>query len=655
MKRAALCLLLLAACAREQPRRNVLLITLDTFRADRVGALTPNLSRIARDAATFDNANSPVPLTLPAHASILSGLLPLHHGLRNNGAGVFPADRDTLATVLSRNGWRTGAFVGSFVLDHRFGLERGFDTYDDEIPRDPTADTSLEAERRGDVVVDRALAWLRRGDARPYFAWVHLYDAHAPYVPSYDGEIAFVDSQVGRLLAAIDRTNTVVVIAGDHGEALGEHGEPTHGLLLYQATLHVPLIVAAPGVKARRVAQPVSTIDLASTIATLAGATMTTADGRDLAEDLRNGREPKPADLYAETEYPLNFGWSALASLRQENEKLIDAPSPELYDLARDPRESTNILANERRAYRELDARLIAIRKTAVSTTATSIDAETRAKLTALGYVAPVSSQRSGPLPDPKTMTALFRRFQGADVATLESLVREDPANPTFRATLARELRKHNDTARAAALLRETVAIAPNDADAWFNLGTTLFEAGNLDEAATALTEATKLDARRADAYDALGVVRAEQQKLDAADVALSRALEIDPRNARAWNNRGNVLRGLGRTSEATAAFQTAMTLAPNYADPHNGLGVILVQARKPLDALAQFDEALRIAPDFHEAMLNRGIALQESGNLAAAAKQYRDLLAKVPNAPRYDPQRNAAKTLLAAIDGAKR
>src|SRR6184192_258602 len=182
-RRLAFCILnsafciLFAACHREKPRYNVLLITLDTFRADRVGALTPNLAKLARESVVFTNADSPVPLTLPAHSSLLSGVLPPQHGLRNNGAGAFPADRETLATVLSKHGYRIGAFVSSFVLDHRFGLNRGFDVYDDEVERDPTDATAAEeAERRGGATVDRALAWLKRGDARPFFAWIHLYD-----------------------------------------------------------------------------------------------------------------------------------------------------------------------------------------------------------------------------------------------------------------------------------------------------------------------------------------------------------------------------------------------------------------------------------------------------------------------------------------------
>src|SRR5436190_12345560 len=227
--------LLLASCAKRVEHPNVLLITLDTFRADRIGALTPNLQRLAQSGTQYTQADAAAPLTLPSHATILSVAFPLHHGLRNNGLGVFPANREMLGTIFSKAGYRTGAFVSAFILDHRFGLNRGFETYDDEIARDPNdSEGAMEAERRGGETVDRALAWLRRDASRPWFAWVHLYDAHAPYAPplpypqTYDGEVQYVDAQVGRLLGAIDRQKTIVVVVGDHGEALGEHGQLTH-------------------------------------------------------------------------------------------------------------------------------------------------------------------------------------------------------------------------------------------------------------------------------------------------------------------------------------------------------------------------------------------------------------------------------------------
>jgi len=665
---AILILMLLAASCRQQPRQpqSVLFITIDTFRADRLCAGTPALARLAREGIRFDAADSPVPLTLPAHSSLLSGLLPLHHGLRNNGVGSFPADRDTLATVFSRAGYRTGAFVGSFILDRRFGLDRGFDRYDDEIVRDVSDSAgTFEAERRGGEVVDRALAWLRKEDTRPFFAWVHLYDAHAPYAPpppypqTYDGEVAYVDAQVARLLAAVDRRHTIVVVVGDHGESLGEHGELTHGLLLYEPTLHVPMIVAEPSITPRVIRTAVSTIDLAPTVAALAGvAFMKPIDGRDLTADLRAGREPQPATVYAETQYPATFGWSELASIRSVSTKLIAAPSPpELYDLGRDPGENVNLLTIERRAYRDLSVRLDQLRATAVTATSSTVDAETRAKLASLGYVAPAGSI-AGTKRDPKSVAPLFRKFEDSTallnagrardaVPALEQLVRDDPSNHVFRETLARALRQSGDVRRAIVLYREAVALAPNDADAWYNLAAVLEESGNAREGAVALAEAAKRDPNRPEIHNIRGTALAEAGDLAGAEKEFRSTISSDPRNARAYNNLGNVLRAMNRNDEASEAYRKAIDLAPRYADPLNGLGALLVTRGRAREAMTYFDAALQIAPEFYEAQLNHAIALQVSGDANGAEAELRRLLARLPESPEYAGQRAAARTLL--------
>jgi arylsulfatase A-like enzyme/Tfp pilus assembly protein PilF len=658
LHRSLFALLVLLSCTRAEPKKfNVLLITLDTFRADRLGAKTPNLARLAGEAIRFENAQTAVPLTLPAHASILSGLLPLHHGVRNNGANAFPANEETLATAFARGGYRTGAFVGAFVLDHKFGLDRGFERYDDEIARDPNGDTTLEAERRADVVVNRALEWLRSGDARPSFTWVHLWDAHAPYAPpapfeqSYDGEVAFVDAQVARLLSAVDRSNTIVVVTGDHGESLGENGELTHGLLLYQPTLHIPMLIATPEQKPRVVREPVSSVDLAPTIAAMAGIELPKRDGRNLLEG-------GATDVYAETQYPLTFGWSELAALRRNNLKLISGPAPELVDVAN---EKVNVLTSERRTYRDLQSKLDALRATAVAPAKSSVDDETRAKLQSLGYVAPAPVAANGARPDPKSMAPLFLKFEQAlaikdpskAIAPLNELVEKDPRNPVFRATLARMQRELGAGASAVALYRQAVALAPNDADAWYNLGVTAAECCDAQEAVVALTEAARLDPQRAAIFNALGLLHLKNGSVQWAADSFNRAAELDPRDARSFNNLGNAMRAMGRLDAAATAYRKAVSLNPNYADPHNGLGVLLVQQQRPRDAIPYFETALRIQPDFYEAQLNRGIALQEAGDRAAAAAQYRHLLSKLPAGRRYDEQRNAARTLLSSLGAA--
>ena len=654
----------LASCTREHTHPNVLLITLDTFRADRLGAHAPVLSRLAAVGVRFDSADSPVPLTLPAHSTLLSGLLPLHHGLHNNGAGAFPVERDTLATLFARSGYRTGAFVGSFILDHRFGLARGFDRYDDDIQRGADdASGSFEAERRGGEVVDRALAWLKSNDARPFgsaqgrpfFAWVHLYDAHAPYAPpppyaqSYDGEIEYVDAQVARLLAAVDRGKTIIVVVGDHGEALGEHGELTHGLLLYEPTLHVPLIIAAPSLSPKVVRDAVSTVDVAPTIARLAGLTF---GDHDL---LRNPSK----EVYAETEYPATLGWHSLASMRSGDAKLIAGATAELFDLRSDPAESRNRLDADRRTFRALTASLDALRATAVASRSNAVDEETRRKLSSLGYIAPTEAK--GGARDPRAMIPLFRRYEDAvgiinagrardAVAPLQQLVHDDPSNHVFRETLARALRQGGEPLRAIALYREAVALAPHDADAWYNLASALQEAGYANEADAAIAEAARRDPDRPEVHNLRGVALAQRGDLASAEAEFRKVTEGDPHNARAWNNLGNVLRDTGRAGDALAAYERAIAASPQYADALNGIGVVLTQKNRGQEALRYFDEALAVAPDFYEAQLNRAVALTVAGDPRAAAVTLQNLLARIPKTPETERTRKAANTLLSQI-----
>src|SRR5262245_15977834 len=296
--------------ARAKP--NVLLVTIDTLRADRLGTgVAPALDRLAASSLQFTSARTAVPLTLPSHTTILTGQLPPEHGVRDNGVDPSGNPTNTVARLLNAAGYQTGAFVGAYVLDRRFGLSQGFDTYDDQIPRDPNATERLEAERPASAVVDRALAWLDRVSASPeprapsaFFLWIHLYDPHAPYNPPrefvrataertatveerYDGEVRYADAQIARVLGWLDahalRDRTLVVVAGDHGEGLGDHGERTHGMLLYDSTLRVPLIVSMPATAAARRDDPVSLADIAPTVLHAAGIAAPPAmKGRDL-------------------------------------------------------------------------------------------------------------------------------------------------------------------------------------------------------------------------------------------------------------------------------------------------------------------------------------------------------------------------------------
>ena len=352
----------IAGILRPQPS-GLVIVTLDTTRADRLpaygfqGVATPAIDRLVSRGAVFDEAVSVAPLTLPSHTSLFTGLYPPNHGVRDNAGPALERSHFSLAAILHDRGFRTAAFVGSTILNADRGLSRGFDVYDDGRGNG----TPAPPRRPGSQVVDRARAWIDDLDRKPFFLWVHLYDVHASqtlpvelrrtYGDRYEGGIAYVDVQIGRLFDELQRrgllSRAIVVVAGDHGESLGEHGEKEHGVFLYDSTLHVPLIVCAPGIAARRVAGLTSLVDIVPTVLSLLGiAAPARLDGISLVAALRVGRVSERS-IYAESLYAAHFGWGALRMVQDGRFKFIDAPKPELYDLETDPREVHN-LADER-------------------------------------------------------------------------------------------------------------------------------------------------------------------------------------------------------------------------------------------------------------------------------------------------------------------
>jgi arylsulfatase A-like enzyme len=360
-----LCTLLLTICSESPtapPFAGVLIVTLDTTRADRLpsygftGVATPALDRLSREGTVFEQAVSVAPLTLPAHCSLFTGLFPMHHRVRDNADPPLDRRRGTLAEMLRTKGYQTAAFIGSDVLRADRGVARGFDLYIDG-QRDSS---EILLRRSAAAVVDDAVGWLRRRNTDRFMVWVHLYDAHAPYdLPEpyrtlfadapYLGAIAFMDAQIGRLLDVLDRSGagnrTLIVVAGDHGESLGDHGEESHGILLYESTLHVPLIVRTPGLVRRRVSSIVRLVDVMPTVLDLAGVRPTNSDGASLVPLLTGRSRDLGLEAYSESWYPRRFGWSPLRSLRGDRFKLIDGPQPELYDLVSDPFEAHDIIA----------------------------------------------------------------------------------------------------------------------------------------------------------------------------------------------------------------------------------------------------------------------------------------------------------------------
>ena len=406
------------------PPTSVILITLDTTRADHLppygGVALPAIDQLARDGVVFDQTVAPVPLSLPSHASLFTGRLPSAHGARVNGSTV-DAGVPTLAEHFRAAGYRTGAFVGSVVLNRDRGLERGFDVYSDV--RSPTGFRRFR--RPASEVVDAAIGWINAADASPFFLWVHLFDAHAPYAmpdaldaspngDPYTGAIALMDGQIGLLLRALEERHrldrTAVIVTADHGESLGDHGERGHGIFVYESALRVPLIILWPGVEPRRISNLVQLIDLAPTVLALEGLPAPPMDGMNLAP-LLQGRHSKDRIAYAESMYPLSHGWSALRSVRDGRFKFIEAPRPELYDLESDPGEARNLYE----AQPATTAKLLALLRTygpAELPAAPALDEASRDRLSALGYVSPSrSSAPPGPpaiWPDPKDMIGVY-------------------------------------------------------------------------------------------------------------------------------------------------------------------------------------------------------------------------------------------------------
>src|SRR5713226_7255 len=424
-----------AASAEPNPAPNVVVITIDTLRADHLGCYgykqirTPNIDALAADGVRFERAYTPVPVTLPAHTVIFTGTYPMLSGMHDFSGNKLGLGQATLASVLKQHGYATGAVIGSAVLDSRFGLNQGFDFYYDHFDFNRLQESNLEEmERPGNVVADLALDWLGKNYHSKFFLWMHLYDPHFPYRPPapfseqykdrpYDGEIAFADAQVGRLIAFLKAKdlyrNTLIVLSGDHGESLGEHGEKTHGFFIYNATLHIPVIIHLPQAPAAKtVPELVSLADLMPTILrALKVEVPAQVQGRSLLAWMTPKKDVDSRNLYAETFLPrLHFNWSELRSVETANYQFIDAPKPELYDLSKDPGETLNLYAEKKAVADELRARLNKLiqQYSANQELAeqTGLDPALMERLKSLGYAgfsgggSPTITDRA--LPDPK-------------------------------------------------------------------------------------------------------------------------------------------------------------------------------------------------------------------------------------------------------------
>jgi arylsulfatase A-like enzyme/thioredoxin-like negative regulator of GroEL len=616
----------LAACRAAEPpaadqasARSLLLVTIDTLRADAVGAgRTPAIDALASEGVRFDRAFAPAPTTLPSHASLLTGMYPPGHGARHNGISMR-RDVPTLATTAEAAGFATAAFVSAFPLDRRFGLGRGFAVYDDRLPRG--ADLRPLNERVGASTVDAAIVWIEttlkgratggegratgeagegRSAPQRFFLWVHLFEPHAPYSDArtgrsarerYSDEVAEADRQTKRLIDALGATKaaTLIVVAGDHGEAFGEHGEIGHSIFVYDTTLRVPLVMSGPRVpRGRAIAEPVSLVDVAPTVLRLLGIAALGpsgverpapsgvegpgADGVDLSALWDGaGRRLTNRALYAESFAPLvDFGWSALRSIRRSGWKYIAAPRAELYDLTRDPGETTDVTQLNAARAAELDALVSRISGPELERAETALDPEAASRLRALGY-AQGSTTRGG--------------------AGLKGGASNRPDPKDRRAIAARIARVTSGELAGKALLHELDAIVaedPSNPQARLRLGFAHAEAGACADAERHFAAAIEARVPSADPYLGLAGCQARRGDRDGALRTLERALSVDANDTVVLANIGILRSSLGRHAGAIAALERTLARDAEFHEARFNLALAFARAGRREDAARQ-------------------------------------------------------------------
>jgi len=651
----------------DKSRPNVLLITIDTLRPDRLSCYdspylkTPNIDGLAQKGVLFSKAFAHNPMTLPSHANILLGLTPLVHGVHDNANFIVPKEFTNLAQWLKGKGYSTGAFVGAFPLDSRFGLTPGFDVYDDNYGSQGPNDLTF-VERKAGVVVDLSLRWLDEQKG-PWFLWLHCFDPHQPYDPPepyrtrfkdnlYDGEVAYVDAALAKLFGFLrekkldDRTLTV--LTADHGESLGEHGEITHGYFAYNATLHVPLIISGPGLKPGRVSQNVSHIDIFPTVCDLVGIDKPASlQGRSLTPLVEGKNFPlRPIYFEALTAY-YNRGWAPLKGYIEGHEKYMDSPVPELYDIDRDFHEQKNLATDANLgACRQKFEQLLKTQSAPAGVSARQkIDRETAEKLRSLGYIS------SPQAPAKKTFTAkddlktllpyhakwmkavaAYSKGQAEEgIALLKDIIAERKDFDLAYTYLANFYKKQLRLRDAVAVLLDAYQNNPSSFRIITTYGIFLVDAGRFDDAIAVLKKGLALIDFDPEVWNYLGVAYWSQGNYDEALKAYERALALDENYPYLINNLGSLhLSVYLKTQQpealgkAVEEFKRAVVLDPRYASAYNGLGAALKMAGDPDGAIENWKKAVELKPDYDFPLYNLGLAYLAKGEKDLALGYFR-------------------------------
>lgn len=663
---------------------NVLLITIDTLRADHLPAYgygqgkTPAIDALAADGVLFENAAAHSPLTLPSHASILTGTYPLYHGVRNNG-NYASASLTTMAEVFKRAGYDTAAFVGAFVLDSRFGLDQGFDLYDDDMVGGRKRFNPGDKERSAEEVMDRTLSWLAQQSkegANPFFLWTHLYDPHDAYAPPepyktqyadhpYDGEIAYTDGQIGRLTAqlkALNRyDNTLIVLTSDHGESLGEHGEKTHSIFVYNATTWVPLILKLPGRKhqTKRLPELVRLIDLFPTMMDIA--LLKERHEKEIKKDhqgislfplIEGTSKDHHLIAYAESYLPkAYYNWSPPVSIRDDRYKFIDLPIPELYDLKNDPHELDNIFSENRkqgvRFSRQLDELKRRCGKGRVADSNRKNDRQTLQKLASLGYIgaagnAAVVGTEDKLVKDPKEMIVVHeeatriynlieKKRYGAAVEKIKPLFKIDPDNVMLRNYLAEAYKKLNRIDEAVREYRHLKKLNPKFVEAYLGLFD-IYKRNNPRMAARELKAACAIRPKDPFFLVLEGDLLQEKGEIKSALEKYTRALEKGEQSEVLYVGIGSAFTKLNRLGKAEQFFLKAIDIKDDYSDAHYNLGIVYEKTGKPQQAEKHYRLAVNCDPQNHYAHTNLGSFLTGRKRYREAEKTLKAALAVQPD-----------------------
>ena len=621
---------------------NVIVITVDTLRADRIGCYgfdrieTPTMDMFAARGVKFDRCYGPTPLTLPSHTTLFTGTQPAFHGVRDNGGFIVPAELTTMAELYKAKGYATSAFVAAYVLDSKWGLDQGFDHYFDQFDLSRFERISLgTVQRPADEVIDEVLPWIEANKDRPFFTWIHLYDPHTPYEPPpefaakypknpYLGEIAFTDSQLGRLWDFLVRhgltDDLFLVFASDHGESLGEHQESTHGFFVYQAAIHVPLIFVTPFPEIQGVAttQVSGLADVLPTLCEMSGLPVPgEVQGRSLVPFFFQPDKTVRALAYAESFYPrFHFGWSELKSVQDDRWKLIIAPVPELYDLANDPGEQRNLVYLEKKAFAALSAEaeryIEEAGRDAIEVDFSKIDEDTREKLAALGYIGSftdMSLDKGRVLANPKDKIGIFNEL-----------------------SRARELGMGADPEEGARIIRAIIDEDPDIASAHFSLGNIYFKLRKFTEAVEAFKRS--LDIKPDDSFTVINIANSYVSlgRFDDAEGFVLDYLEKGFSDPQLYYLLGNVNVLRKDYGKAVGYFEECLARNPDSAASHNALAAIYIIDEDLGRAAEHIERAIALNPRLANAHYNQAQIFEARGDLRAAAESYRTEIAASPS-----------------------